>query len=183
MGNRTATYVAFAAQGMTDPTKSDIKYFNLLKAWREKDSIDFSFVDAHEKTSQCRDSSTFETITRRLRERLDCSKNLLLLTSSSTKLDNDFVPYEVEYAMACEMPILVCYLDIGGRSALSDIKEIKKLWPEPLKKAIDEDIIKTIHFPFYKNIILEAINYFKPSVQPKYTVTVFTDAVYKKFGL
>ena len=33
--NRTGTYVAFDGQGSTDPTESDIHYFNLLKAWNK----------------------------------------------------------------------------------------------------------------------------------------------------
>lgn len=37
--NRTGTYVAFDGQGSTDPTESDIHYFNLLKAWNKSGSI------------------------------------------------------------------------------------------------------------------------------------------------
>lgn len=32
MSNRTGTYVEFHANGQKEPTESDIKYFNLLKA-------------------------------------------------------------------------------------------------------------------------------------------------------
>ena len=42
--NRTGTYVAFDGQGSTDPTESDIHYFNLLKAWNKSGSIDFRFT-------------------------------------------------------------------------------------------------------------------------------------------
>ena len=55
--NRTGTYVAFDGQGSTDPTESDIHYFNLLKAWNKSGSIDFRFTNSHEKTYQVRDSS------------------------------------------------------------------------------------------------------------------------------
>lgn len=47
--NRTGTYVAFDGQGSTDPTESDIHYFNLLKAWNKSGSIDFRFTNSHEK--------------------------------------------------------------------------------------------------------------------------------------
>lgn len=45
--NRTGTYVAFDGQGSTDPTESDIHYFNLLKAWNKSGSIDFRFTNSH----------------------------------------------------------------------------------------------------------------------------------------
>ena len=37
MAYRNGTYVAFHAGGVTDPTKSDIKYYNLLKSWDAQD--------------------------------------------------------------------------------------------------------------------------------------------------
>ena len=33
MTYRNGIYVAFAAEGQTDPTKSDIKYYNIMKGW------------------------------------------------------------------------------------------------------------------------------------------------------
>lgn len=60
--NRTGTYVAFDGQGSTDPTESDIHYFNLLKAWNKSGSIDFRFTNSHEKTYQVRDSSSKATL-------------------------------------------------------------------------------------------------------------------------
>ena len=54
--NRTGTYVAFDGQGTTDPTESDIHYFNLLKAWNRLGIIDFKITNSHEKTYQVRDS-------------------------------------------------------------------------------------------------------------------------------
>ena len=73
--NRTGTYVAFDGQGSTDPTESDIHYFNLLKAWNKSGSIDFRFTNSHEKTYQVRDSSSKATLFNRLETRLSASKN------------------------------------------------------------------------------------------------------------
>ena len=77
--NRTGTYVAFDGQGSTDPTESDIHYFNLLKAWDKSGSIDFKFTNSHEKTYQVRDSSSKATLFNRLETRLSASKNFLLI--------------------------------------------------------------------------------------------------------
>ncbi|WP_314791442.1 TIR domain-containing protein [Aggregatibacter aphrophilus] len=74
MAYRNGTYIAFDGQGTTSPDESDIKYFNLLKAWK-KSGQDFKFSDSHKKTYQVRDSSYRETLKRRLRERLNESKN------------------------------------------------------------------------------------------------------------
>ncbi len=43
MAYRSGTYVAFHANRTTDPTESDIKYYNLLKMWDENDAFDFHF--------------------------------------------------------------------------------------------------------------------------------------------
>lgn len=51
---RDKTYVAFDGD-------NDIKYFNLMKAWKQSDNTDFNFYDAHELNS-ARDSSLTESI-------------------------------------------------------------------------------------------------------------------------
>lgn len=39
MAYRNGTYIAFHAEGKTDPTASDIKYYRMLKAWHEHDGV------------------------------------------------------------------------------------------------------------------------------------------------
>ena len=36
MAYRSGTYIAFHTQGTNIPTESDIKYYNLIKAWTAK---------------------------------------------------------------------------------------------------------------------------------------------------
>lgn len=62
MPYRNGTYVAFHAEGTDVPTDSDMKYYNLLKAWTAKQDDDFSMINSHEKTASVRDSSTRETL-------------------------------------------------------------------------------------------------------------------------
>jgi len=45
MAYRNGTYVAFHASGTTDPTVSDIRYYNLIKAWTEREDDDFSIIN------------------------------------------------------------------------------------------------------------------------------------------
>src|SRR4051812_34591363 len=99
MAYRNGTYVAFHAAGTSDPTASDIKYYNLLKAWHVREECDFSFVNSHEKTDAVRDSSRRETLRQRLAERLRNSKNMILILGQTTRFDLDWVPFEIEYAI------------------------------------------------------------------------------------
>lgn len=104
MAYRNGTYVAFHANGIKEPTESDIKYYNLLKAWHANEDVNFSFIDSHEKTGAIRDFSKRLTIAASLKERLRNSKNMVLIVGKTTREDTDWVPLEIEYAIdVCEM--------------------------------------------------------------------------------
>ena len=62
MAYRNGTYVAFHANGTDVPTDSDIKYYNLMKAWTEKSDDDFTMINSHDKASSVRDSSKRDTL-------------------------------------------------------------------------------------------------------------------------
>ena len=103
MAYRNGTYIAFHADGTNVPTDSDIKYYNLLKAWTAKGDDDFTLINSHDKNSAVRDSSKKETLKARLRERLNNSKHLLLIIGKTTKNDTDWIPFEIKYAVdSCE---------------------------------------------------------------------------------
>lgn len=99
MAYRNGTYVAFHAGGTSDPTVSDIKYYNTMKMWDANKRIDFSLINSHEKTSAVRDSSTRDTLRRALVTRLNNSKNMVLILTMGTKNDTDWVPFEIAYAV------------------------------------------------------------------------------------
>lgn len=184
MPYRNGTYIAFAADGETDPTKSDIKYYNLMKGWHSMEGKDFRFVNSHEKSAACRDTSQEETIKRSLRERIKNSKRILLLVGETTKLDDDFVPYEIEYAVdKCNLPIIVCYVTESKRICTSIPAKLKKLWPEALKIRIENDTIRTIHIPFKEKIINEALSSFDLNTPPKYASTIYKDNIYDKHSI
>lgn len=95
MAYRNGTYVAFHAGGTTDPSASDIKYYNSLRMWAANSSITFNFVDGHEKTGAVRDTSRAATLRRALVTRLRNSKQFLLIVTSRTKLDTDWARQRV----------------------------------------------------------------------------------------
>lgn len=184
MAYRNGIYIAFAAEGQTDPTKSDIKYYNILKAWKSMEDKEFTFINSHEKVSAVRDSSKKETIKGSLRVRLKNSKSMLLLLGNKTKYDDDFVPYEIAYAIdTCNIPVIVCYVNYSSRITNYIPSNMKNLWPSTLKERITNKSVKTIHIPFKEKIILEAINCFNINNQPNYNVTLYKDSVYDKLGI
>lgn len=110
MSYRNKTYVAFASE--------DIKCYRLMEAWRDNDHIDFDFHDAHDLATAL-DTSQPETIRRRLRERLNNTKQVVLLGSAACRTKagraSSFIHYEVETVIKLDLPVVVANLD-GDRT-------------------------------------------------------------------
>lgn len=110
MSYRNKTYVAFASE--------DIRSYRLMEAWRENQNIDFNFHDAHDLVTAL-DTSKPETIRRRLRERLNNTKQVVLLGSTTCKRkagdSATFIHYEVETIIELNLPVVIANLD-GDRT-------------------------------------------------------------------
>ncbi|MEJ3657168.1 TIR domain-containing protein [Actinomycetes bacterium KLBMP 9759] len=106
MSYRNKTYVAFASE--------DIKSYWLMKAWRENEKIDFDFHNAHD-LSTALDTSQPDTIRRSLRQRLNNTKQVVLLGSTVCKTKaakkSSFIHYEVETIIKLNLPVVVANLD------------------------------------------------------------------------
>lgn len=158
MAYRNGTYVAFHAGGTTDPTKSDIKYYNMLKMWSANKNIEFSLCDSHEKTASVRDTSKKETLRRSLVTRLRNSKQFLLILTDTTKNDTDWVPFEISYAVdECNLPLILAYPDFNSIMAPA---KLSAYWPTTLKSRIENGSAKAIHIPFKMAPVLDAISQF-----------------------
>jgi len=158
MAYRNGTYVAFHAGGTSDPTKSDIKYYNTLKMWDAHKKIDFRLIDSHEKTSSVRDSSKKATLERALITRLRNSKQFLLILTETTKNDTDWVPFEIEYAVdICKIPLIIAYPNFDYIMAPA---QLSHYWPTILKTKIEDNSARVIHIPFKKEAIIDAIGQF-----------------------
>lgn len=179
MAYRSGTYVAFHAEGKTDPTDSDIKYYNIIKGWNVMDD-DFSFTNSHEKTNAVRDSSKKETLRRALVERLKNSKHLLLILGEKTKDDNDWVPFEIKYAVdECKIPIIVAYT---GYNRILDPSALWTLWPDELLKAVSKPTVGIIHIPFKKEAIADAISRFDMNNHPATTLNYYSTEAHNNWG-
>lgn len=103
MAYRNKTYVAFDAD-------RDIRYYHLMKAWKDNDHADFNFFDAHD-LKQARDTSSEETIKASLRVRMSNAKIFVLLVGESTRYLFKFVRWEIESALRRDLPIIVVNLN------------------------------------------------------------------------
>lgn len=181
MAYRNGTYIAFHADGTNIPTDSDIKYYNLMKAWSAKTDDDFSMINSHDKTSAVRDSSLKTTLRNRLKERLNLSKQMVLIIGPTTKNDTDWVPFEIEYAIDnCKLPIIIAYI---GYSYILTPKLLSDLWPKALKERIENGTAKAIHIPFKKEPLMDAMSQFNLNNKPSTSLNYYTKEAYKSFGI
>lgn len=137
MGYTNKTYVCFDAD-------SDIRYYNLMKAWKEHEHHDFNFNNAHD-LNNLRDGSSEETIKRKLRERLANTKVLIVLIGEKTKNLHRFVRWEMEYAIENDIPIIA--VNLNGKRAMDDQR-----CPPILRDKL------VVHVSFGQKIINHALN-------------------------
>jgi hypothetical protein len=181
MAYRNGTYIAFHANGTSEPTESDIKYFNLIKAWHENEAIDFTLIDSHTKSSAVRDSSKRTTLENALKGRLRNSKNMLLIIGNTTREDKDWIPFEIEYAVDyCKIPIIIAYT---GYDYICVPGELSYLWPSELSVRVENKSIKAIHIPFKKEPIQDAINRYNHEIQPPGSLTYYSYEAYRGWGI
>lgn len=162
-GNYSAFYVKepFKESNLGANQAKDFCYYNLLRAWKAKDS-EFPFNDSHDKTYDVRDGSDWEkTLKPRLHQRLNNSKNIILFLSENTA-NSRALREEIEYGINnCELPIIVVYPDYEEKEDIAkdgNIKEkIKKLWDKLPVFRDNMENVPTLHIPFKKNLIKKAL--------------------------
>ncbi len=103
MAYRNKVYVCFDAD-------TDIHIYRLMKGWKASKHIDFDFHDAHD-INNLRDGSSDDTIKRKLRERLNNAKILIVLIGTKTKNLHRFVRWEQEVALDLNIPIVAVNLN------------------------------------------------------------------------
>ena len=84
---------------------NDIHYYRLMQAWKQNDNTPFNFFDAHD-INTARDTSTEETIKRRLSERLANAYIVVSLIGEHTRYLYRFVRWELEQAVNRDLPIV-----------------------------------------------------------------------------
>ena len=157
-GNYSAFYVRepFNEGNLGAHATRDFVYYNLLRAWKEKDS-NFPFIDSHGKTYDVRDGSDWEkTLKPRIRQRLRDSKNIVMFLSSVTK-SSRALREEVEYGIEQQgLPVIAVYPEYGEESDIRICssgqirKQIRDLWDKLPKFRDLKGNVPVLHVPMKK---------------------------------
>lgn len=181
MAYRNGTYVVFHANGTDVPVDSDIKYYNLMKAWSAKTDDDFTMINSHDKASAVRDTSKRATLRASLQERLRNSRNMILIIGETTRFDTDWVPFEISSAVdSYEIPIIAAYTAFDAILAPA---ELRGWWPKALADRIDNRQTRVIHIPFKKEPIQAAIGQFDHNNLPNGPLAYYVRDAYVRWGL
>lgn len=180
-GNYSAFYVnePFSESNLGAAATKDFVSYNLLRAWKGKDST-FPFVDSHNKNYNVRDSSNWEkTLKPRIHDRLNNSKNIVLFLSSITR-SSRALREEISFGINTNgLPIIVVYPEFKEKSDIINCtgktikKQIQDLWD---KLPIFRDSMKnipTLHIPNKKILIKSALNDTDFMVKTKCTVSTY----------
>jgi MTH538 TIR-like domain (DUF1863) len=182
MAYRSGTYVAFHAAGTNLPGKSDIDYYNLLKAWTSKSDDEFTMTNSHDKAASVRDSSLRLTLRKSLLERLRNSKNMVLIVGETTRLDTDWVPFEIEQAVdSYKIPIIATYTMCD--KPIRNPRNFSIYWPQALRLRIDNETANVIHIPFKKEALKDAILFTHDNVPKGKGLGVYSDDAYRNLGI
>ena len=165
MAYRNKTYISFDAD-------TDIRYYYLMKAWRQNDNTSFEFYDAHDVNNNFDQSEM--SIKASLMERFRNSKCFILLVGEHTKYLYKYVRWEIEQAIKRELPIIV--VNINGTRCMDN-----DLCPAILREAL------AIHISFNAKILQHALESWPCFVeQNKETATgpyYYKQETYARLGL
>lgn len=170
---RNRTYVAFDGD-------NDIRFYRMMNMWKQSNNSSFTFSDAHD-INNARDTSSEETIKRRLRERMANSKVFILLVGNQTKYLYKFVRWEIEMAIKLGMPIIVVNLPkIAGQEGLRNLDD------ERCPKIAKETL--AIHISFRARILEHALEnwpqwHYKYQKDGKSGPYFYDSNIYNGFGL
>lgn len=173
MPYKNKIYVCFDAD-------EDMDYYNLLKAWNKNENFDFLMYNAHE-LNNLREGSKEETIKRKLKERLNNSKLMIVLVGKNTKYLYKYVRWEIEQAIELDIPII----------AINIVKDSNGKYNRNVDENNCPKILKettALHIPFREKIITKAIHEW-PDIHTYYInkkeigSKIYTDSVYKELNL
>lgn len=168
MSHRNKTYVIFDGD-------NDMRSYNLMKAWKSNENIDFNFYDAHDIKPLTDNASNETYIKKRLRERMENTKQVIVLVGNHTKKLYKYVRWEIELAIELDLPIIVVNLN---KSKSID----NNLCPPILRNK------NALHISFHQKIIKHSLDkfpsfYHRERDKTKNTDYYLREDVYKKLNL
>lgn len=153
---------------------NDIHYYRLMRAWKQNDHTPFNFFDAHD-INTARDTSSEETIKRRLSERLSTAYVVVSLVGEQTRYLYRFVRWELETALARQLPIVA--VNLNGRRSV-DLDRCPPI--------IRDELV--VHVSFNAAILQYALEYWPPEFHRlrqagQRGARYYTNEVYYRLGL
>ena len=147
---RTRNYIAFDGD-------SDLMSYRTIQSWVTDNESGFSLNNAHD-INTARDDSLPDSIINQLRERLDRSKNLLLLIGEKTKGNRKgILKYEINYALRNKLPIILVFIGFSSSDSNTENLWKEKLFPKIptyLTEATDKYCLVC---PFTKDVLAKAV--------------------------
>lgn len=181
MVNRTGTYIAFDGLGHQDPTKSDFRYYATIQGWSASQRSDFRLTNSHEKASGVRDTSKLATLHASIRQRLQASKNMLIVLSDDTRKSGSVLSWEIERAVDnYDLPLIIAHT---GYVSVINPQGLSGRWPTSLAGRLNNGSAKAIHVPFKQNAIFDAIQRFTVNGEKLNGSFVYYDeATHRRWG-
>lgn len=164
MAYRNKVYVSFDAD-------SDIRYYYMMKAWRQNDNVQFNFYDAHDINNNYDKSE--ESIKASLMERFRNSKVFVLLVGEHTKYLHKYVGWEIEQAIKRELPIIV--VNLNGKRSMDEYR-----CPAKVRDEI------AVHISFNASILQYALETWPSYIKDHPSATgpyCYENTVYMSLGL
>ena len=152
---------------------NDLRYYYLMKAWKQSDHTSFNFYDAHDINNIYDKSEA--SIKAGLQERFRNTKVFVLLVGEHTKYLYKYVRWEIEQAIKREIPCIVVNLN-GKRSA-----------DQNLCPALMRDNL-AVHISFNAKILQYALENWPASAERyrkegKTGAYYYNESVYEELGI
>jgi hypothetical protein len=111
MGYKEPTYVIFDGD-------EDRWAYGYLIGWKKNDKVDFDFRDAHDLTPMTSRAQDERYVKSQLRERMNQTKQVIVLVGESTKNLRKYVPWEIDLAIESGLPIIV--VNLNGKRKMDE---------------------------------------------------------------
>lgn len=164
MSYRNKVYVSMDAD-------NDLKYYELMKAWKQNDNSNFNFFDAHEINTILDKSE--ESIKAGLQERFRNTKVFILLVGEHTKYLYRYVRWEIEQAIKRGIPCIV--VNLNGKRSLDQTR-----CPAIIRNHT------AVHISYNARILQYALENWpgsKAQIEGKDCAYFYDDSVYRRLGL
>ena len=163
MAYRNKVYVSMDAD-------TDLRYYWLMKAWKQNDNTAFDFYDAHD-INNILDKSE-ESIKRGLQERFRNTKVFVLLVGEHTRYLYRYVRWEIQEALKRNLPCIV--VNINGKRSLDSER-----CPAIIRNQL------AVHISYNAKIMQYALDNWPQFFEEarKTGAYYYSDEIYEKLGL